>query len=227
MAVRRSGTTEPGERSRYGAPWRPARAEEAYVVTAVAGQVRRVIEDAEARASPWPVETFGWPRRDLVAAPGAAQVDDLGMSSVPAARRIAADAGISPVDPKQSFPELEERVLERWREGDVFARQLAPARGRAALELLRGPADRQRQARLPPRPRARLQGHLPALPGDARPPRAAQGRLGLPRAAGRARGREGARASPRRSEIEEFGIAEFNAALPRVGLPLRRATGTG
>ena len=30
-----------------------------------------------------------------------------------------------PVDPKQSFPELEERILERWRERDVFPRSLA------------------------------------------------------------------------------------------------------
>jgi isoleucyl-tRNA synthetase len=33
--------------------------------------------------------------------------------------------GFSPVDPKQSFPELEERVLGRWRAGDVFERSLA------------------------------------------------------------------------------------------------------
>jgi isoleucyl-tRNA synthetase len=33
--------------------------------------------------------------------------------------------GFKPVDTKQSFPELEERVLERWRQGDVFERSLA------------------------------------------------------------------------------------------------------
>jgi isoleucyl-tRNA synthetase len=33
--------------------------------------------------------------------------------------------GFKPVDTKQSFPELEERVLERWRDGDVFERSLA------------------------------------------------------------------------------------------------------
>ena len=33
--------------------------------------------------------------------------------------------GFEPVDPKQSFPELEERVLARWRDGDVFERSLA------------------------------------------------------------------------------------------------------
>jgi isoleucyl-tRNA synthetase len=34
-------------------------------------------------------------------------------------------AGFRPVDPRQSFPELEERVLARWRERDVFHRSLA------------------------------------------------------------------------------------------------------
>ncbi|CAA9517393.1 MAG: Isoleucyl-tRNA synthetase, partial [uncultured Solirubrobacteraceae bacterium] len=69
----------------------------------------------------------------------------------------------------------------------------APPRGRPALRLLRGAADRQRPAGLPPRPLARLQGHLPPLQDDAGPPRRAQGRLGLPRAAGRDRRREAAR----------------------------------
>ena len=32
--------------------------------------------------------------------------------------------GFSPVDPKQSFPELEEKVLARWRESDLFRRSL-------------------------------------------------------------------------------------------------------
>jgi isoleucyl-tRNA synthetase len=32
--------------------------------------------------------------------------------------------GFNPVDPRQSFPELEERVLARWRDGDVFGRSL-------------------------------------------------------------------------------------------------------
>ncbi|HEX2129630.1 MAG TPA: isoleucine--tRNA ligase [Solirubrobacterales bacterium] len=41
-------------------------------------------------------------------------------------------SGFRPVDPKQSFVELEERVLERWREGDVFARQLAQRRDEGA-----------------------------------------------------------------------------------------------
>jgi isoleucyl-tRNA synthetase len=41
-------------------------------------------------------------------------------------------SGFQPVDPKQSFPELEQRVLERWREHDVFNRQLAQRRDAGA-----------------------------------------------------------------------------------------------
>jgi isoleucyl-tRNA synthetase len=41
-------------------------------------------------------------------------------------------SGFRPVDPKQSFPALELEVLERWREGDVFARQLAARRDAGA-----------------------------------------------------------------------------------------------
>ena len=61
------------------------------------------------------------------------------------------------------------------------------------MDLLRGPADRQRHARHAPRRGAGLQGRLPALPDHEGLPRPPQGRLGLPRPAGRARGREGAR----------------------------------
>src|ERR1700759_4849267 len=41
-------------------------------------------------------------------------------------------AGFAPVDPKQSFPDLEQGVLERWREQDLFARSLA-ARAEAPI----------------------------------------------------------------------------------------------
>jgi isoleucyl-tRNA synthetase len=41
-------------------------------------------------------------------------------------------SGFRPVDPKQSFPALEEEVLERWRDGDVFHRQLEQRRGQGA-----------------------------------------------------------------------------------------------
>jgi isoleucyl-tRNA synthetase len=48
-------------------------------------------------------------------------------------------SGFSPVDPKQSFPELEERVLQRWRDGDVFERSLANREGAEVWSFYEGP----------------------------------------------------------------------------------------
>ena len=47
--------------------------------------------------------------------------------------------GFKPVDTKQSFPELEQRVLERWRERDVFARSLAQREGAPLWNFYEGP----------------------------------------------------------------------------------------
>jgi isoleucyl-tRNA synthetase len=47
--------------------------------------------------------------------------------------------GFSPVDPKQPFPQLEERVLARWREGDVFSRSLAARKGAEVWSFYEGP----------------------------------------------------------------------------------------
>ena len=47
--------------------------------------------------------------------------------------------GFSPVDPKQSFPELEERVLAHWREHDVFARSLAQREDAEVWGFYEGP----------------------------------------------------------------------------------------
>jgi isoleucyl-tRNA synthetase len=47
--------------------------------------------------------------------------------------------GFNPVDPKQSFPALEERVLERWREADVFERSLANRSGAETWSFYEGP----------------------------------------------------------------------------------------
>ena len=89
------------------------------------------------------------------------------------------------------------------------------------MELLRGTANRQRRTRLAPRPLARVQGHLSPLPDHARPPGAAQGRLGLSRPARRAGGRAGARDL---LEGRDRGVRDrrVQPALPRVGVPLRR-----
>ena len=47
--------------------------------------------------------------------------------------------GFRPVDPKQSFPELEERVLAHWRDGDVFHRSLANREGAEVWSFYEGP----------------------------------------------------------------------------------------
>src|SRR5215211_6312726 len=49
--------------------------------------------------------------------------------------RIAAMA----VDPEQSFPELEERVLARWRERGVFEKSLEQRRGAEQYVFFEGP----------------------------------------------------------------------------------------
>jgi len=46
----------------------------------------------------------------------------------------------APVDPKQSFPALEEGILERWREADTFRRQLAAGEGKPVWSFYEGPA---------------------------------------------------------------------------------------
>ena len=47
--------------------------------------------------------------------------------------------GFRAVDPKQSFPALEEQVLERWRERDVFRRSLAHRAGAPVWNFYEGP----------------------------------------------------------------------------------------
>jgi len=48
-------------------------------------------------------------------------------------------SGFRPVDAKQSFPELEERVLARWRERDVFRRSLAQREEAEIWSFYEGP----------------------------------------------------------------------------------------
>ncbi len=48
-------------------------------------------------------------------------------------------ASYTAVDPKQSFPALEEQVLERWREGQTFKRQLEMRQGRPLWSFYEGP----------------------------------------------------------------------------------------
>src|SRR4051794_28127054 len=62
-------------------------------------------------------------------------------SSLPdrAALDWAAVARYSPVDPAQSFPELEERVLGRWRERDVFHESIRRREGSPRFVFYEGP----------------------------------------------------------------------------------------
>jgi isoleucyl-tRNA synthetase len=48
-------------------------------------------------------------------------------------------SGFEPVDPKQSFPELEERLLARWREEGVFERSLEQREGAPVWSFYEGP----------------------------------------------------------------------------------------
>src|SRR5215207_1894779 len=110
------------------------------------------------------------------------------------------------------------RALARTRR---FPRVDPPPRGRSAVRLLRGPADRERAPRLAPRPEPGVQGRLPALQDDAGPLRPAQGRLGLPRPSGGARGREGARLH-QQARHRAVRDRRVQRALPGVGAALHR-----
>ena len=114
-----------------------------------------------------------------------------------------------------------QRVLDRWRDETSSPSPPRPRKDGRAVDLLRGPAHRQRPARAAPRVGPGVQGPLPPLPDDAGPQRAPQGRLGLPRPAGRARGREGAR-PPHQARDRGLRHRRVQPALPRVGAPLRR-----
>ena len=97
------------------------------------------------------------------------------------------------------FPRIEERILERWERDGTFFAVDRPARGparRRRVRVLRRPAVRQRPAPLRPPAHRLRQGHRAALPDDAGPGRPPALRLGLPRPAGRGRGREASWASP-------------------------------
>ena len=91
-------------------------------------------------------------------------------------------------------------------------RRVGPApRRRAAVGVLRGAADRQRQPRHPPRAEPGVQGHLPPLPDDDRALRRAQGRAGTATGCRWSWRSRPSWAFTSKDDIERFGIAEFNA----------------
>jgi isoleucyl-tRNA synthetase len=118
--------------------------------------------------------------------------------------------GFSPVDAKQSFPELEERVLARWRQGDVFARSLANREGAETWSFYEGP----------PTANGRPGSHhvLARVFKDVYPRYRTMCGYRVPRKAGwDCHGLpvelevEKQLGISSKQEIEEFGIAEFNA----------------
>ena len=136
-----------------------------------------------------------------------------------------ADGRIPPRRPEAVVPaSSSSRVLERWREGDVFARQLAQRREQPARRS--GASTRGRRPRTASRApttcsRASFKDVYPryqAMRGHYVPRKAGWDCHGLPVELEV----EKELGISSKAEIEEYGIAEFNAPLPRVGVPLRR-----
>jgi isoleucyl-tRNA synthetase len=118
--------------------------------------------------------------------------------------------GFTPVDAKQSFPELEQRVLERWREQDLFARSLANRESAPVWSFYEGP----------PTANGRPGSHhvLARVFKDVYPRYRTMCGFRVPRKAGwDCHGLpvelevEKQLGISSKQEIEEFGIAEFNA----------------
>ena len=130
-----------------------------------------------------------------------------------------------PVDPKVSFPELERRILEFWRDTDVFARSIELRKDDPLWVFSEGPPTANGTPGIHHVEARVVQGRLPALQDDDGPLRAAQRRLGLPRPPGGARGREGDR-HDRQARHRGVRDRRVQPAVPRVGGPLRRRVRT-
>jgi isoleucyl-tRNA synthetase len=118
--------------------------------------------------------------------------------------------GFRPVDPKQSFPELEERVLERWRERDVFHRQIAQREEAPLWTFNEGPPTangRPGSHHVLSRVFKDIYPRYRAMTGHRVPRKAGWDCHGLP--VELEIERELGISST--AEIEEYGIAEFNA----------------
>jgi isoleucyl-tRNA synthetase len=119
-------------------------------------------------------------------------------------------AGFRPVDAKQSFPALEERILERWRERDVFGRSFTNREGAPLWSFYEGPPTangRPGSHHVLARVFKDIYPRFKTMSGHQVPRKAGWDCHGLPveleveRELG----------ITSKEEIEEFGIAEFNA----------------
>src|SRR5436305_7966455 len=118
--------------------------------------------------------------------------------------------GFRPVDTKQSFPELEERVLARWREREVFQRSLGQRQGAELWNFYEGPPTangRPGSHHVLARVFKDIYPRFKTMAGHQVPRKAGWDCHGLPveleveRELG----------ITSKEEIEDFGIAEFNA----------------
>ena len=118
-------------------------------------------------------------------------------------------AGFRSVDPKQSFPELEERILERWRERDVFHRSFTNRSDAPLWSFYEGPPTangRPGSHHVLARVFKDIYPRFKTMTGHQVPRKAGWDCHGLPveleveRELG----------ITSKEEIEEFGIAEFN-----------------
>jgi isoleucyl-tRNA synthetase len=121
-------------------------------------------------------------------------------------------SGFAPVDPKQSFPDLERRVLERWRADDVFGRQLAQRRdaGAPVWSFYEGPPTANGKPgshHVLARVFKDIYPRYQAMRGHYVPRKAGWDCHGLP--VELEVEKELGIAS--KAEIEEYGVAEFNA----------------
>ena len=115
-----------------------------------------------------------------------------------------------PVDPRQSFPELEQRVLERWRERDVFHRSLAQREGAPTWSFYEGPPTangRPSVAHVLSRTFKDIYPRFRTMRGYRVPRKAGWDTHGLPVELEVER-ELGINA---KADIEAYGIAEFNA----------------
>jgi isoleucyl-tRNA synthetase len=117
--------------------------------------------------------------------------------------------GFDPVDPKQSFPQLEERVLERWRDTDVFARSLAIREGAPVWSFYEGPPTangRPGAHHVLARVFKDVYPRFRSMSGNLVPRKAGWDCHGLPVELEV----EQQLGITSKQEVEEFGIAEFN-----------------
>jgi isoleucyl-tRNA synthetase len=121
-------------------------------------------------------------------------------------------SGFRPVDPRQSFPELERRILERWRADDVFDRQVAQRReaGAPIWSFYEGPPTangRPGSHHVLARAFKDVYPRYRAMRGNYVPRKAGWDCHGLPVELEV----EKELGITQKSQIEEYGIAEFNA----------------